>query len=366
MISLRNLIRNKLRTFLTLSGVSIGIAMYVGVTSYANNLKSELRLLFTNQYELIVQSREATSPFSSSISHEVYERLSKQKGVGSAPAIILESIKISKSPYFILAGTSSIEPVLSSISLVEGRLPDLRKPEVIIGQKASLKLNWKLDETIALGTGNSFKVVGVYATGSRLFDTGMIMSIGDASRVLNRRGEINITLIRPQKGYAIQKLLRGIRNDFPELSIVKSQDLLGQIQFVQVVDAVSNGLSMIAVLIAGVFVSNTMLMAITERTREVGILMAVGWSRWMISRIIVVETLMICTLGGMLGNGLGFLMLWLFSNSNIIGLDWATATLNPGILLRSVLLSVILGLVCSVYPAGVASRLSPVQALRFE
>ena len=147
---------------------------------------------------------------------------------------------------------------------------------------------------------------------------------------------------------------------------MKSQDLLGQIQFVQVVDAVSNGLSMIAVLIAGVFVSNTMLMAITERTREVGILMAVGWSRWMISRIIVVETLMICTLGGMLGNGLGFLMLWLFSNSNIIGLDWATATLNPGILLRSVLLSVILGLVCSVYPAGVASRLSPVQALRFE
>ena len=85
----------------------------------------------------------------------------------------------------------------------------MRKPEVIIGQKASLKLNWKLDETIALGTGNSFKVVGVYATGSRLFDTGMIMSIGDASRVLNRRGEINITLIRPQKGYAIQKLLRG-------------------------------------------------------------------------------------------------------------------------------------------------------------
>ena len=49
MISLRNLIRNKLRTFLTLSGVSIGIAMYVAVTSYADNLKSELKTLFTNQ-----------------------------------------------------------------------------------------------------------------------------------------------------------------------------------------------------------------------------------------------------------------------------------------------------------------------------
>ena len=83
MISLRNLIRNKLRTLLTLSGVSIGIAMYVGVTSYADNLKSELKLLFTNQYELIVQSKEATSPFSSSISRMDYERLLKQKGVTS-------------------------------------------------------------------------------------------------------------------------------------------------------------------------------------------------------------------------------------------------------------------------------------------
>jgi putative ABC transport system permease protein len=94
--------------------------------------------------------------------------------------------------------------------------------------------------------------------------------------------------------------------------------------------------------------------------------MAVGWSRWMISRIIVAETLMICTLGGILGNGLGFFMLWLFSNSDIIGLDWATATVNPGILAKSILLSVILGLACSIYPAAIATRLSPVQALRFE
>jgi len=366
MISLRNLIRNKLRTFLTLSGVSIGIAMYVGVTSYAENLKAELKLLFTNQYELIVQSKEATSPFSSTISQEDYERLAKQEGVESVPAIIVESIKIAKSPYFILAGTSSIEPVMSSISMVDGRLPDLRKQEVIIGKKASLKLRWKLNDTIELGTGISFTIVGIYATGSRLFDTGMIMSIEDAKRILNRKDEINIALIRPKQGYAVRSLLLSIKDEFPGLSVMKSRDLLGQIQFVQVIDAVSKGLSLIAVIIAGVFVSNTMLMAITERTREVGILMAIGWSRLMISRTIVAETLMLCTLGGILGDGLGVLMLWLFSNSGIIGLDWATAALNPGIIFKSILLSVTLGLVCSFYPAVVASRLSPVQALRFE
>jgi putative ABC transport system permease protein len=366
MISLRNLIRNKLRTFLTLSGVSIGIAMYVAVTSYADNLKSELKTLFTNQYELIVQSREATSPFSSIISQKEYRQLSSLEGVESTPAIIVESIRISKSPYFILTGTSSIEPVLSSISLVDGRLPDLRNREVIIGKKASLKLDWKLNESIELGTGKPFTVVGIYATGSRMFDTGMIMGIRDAEQVLKRKDEINVVLIRLKKGYATRRLMNNIEHRFPNLSIVKSQDLLGQIQFVQVIDAVSRGLSLIALIIAGVFVSNTMLMAITERTREVGILMAVGWSRLMISRIIVAETLMLCVTGGILGNGLGFLMLWLFSNSDIIGLDWATAALNPGIFLRSILLSVILGLICAIYPAVVASRLSPVQALRFE
>jgi len=366
MIALRNLIRNKLRTFLTLSGVSIGIAMYVGVTSYAENLKAELKLLFTNQYELIVQSKEATSPFSSAISQKDYERLAEQEGIESVPAIIVESIKISKSPYFILAGTSSIEPLLTSISIVDGRLPDLRKQEIIVGKKAALKLHWNLNETIELGGGRSFMIAGIYATGSRLFDTGMIMNIEDAKRVLNRPDTINIVLIRPQKGYAVSRLLLRIKDEFPGLSVMQSRDLLGQIQFVQVVDAVSKGLSLIAVIIAGVFVSNTMLMAITERTREVGILMAIGWSRLMISRTIVAETLIICTLGGILGDGLGFLMLWMFSNSGIIGLDWATAALNPGIIFKSIMLSVILGLVCSFYPALVASRLSPVQALRYE
>ena len=59
-------------------------------------------------------------------------------------------------------------------------------------------------------------------------------------------------------------------------------------------------------------------------------------------------------------------MLWLLSNSNIIGLDWATAALNSTIFFNSIMLSGLLGILCSVYPAIVASRLSPVQALRFE
>jgi len=366
MLALRNLIRNKLRTFLTLTGVTIGVAMYVGVTTYADNLKSELKTLFTNQYELIVQGREATSPFSSRISQQEYRELSKMEGVESMPAIIIESIKIPKSPYFILAGTSSIEPVLSSISLVEGRLPDLRRREVIIGKKASLKLHWDLNAEIELGSGKPFRIVGIYATGSRLFDTGMIMSIHDAKGVLKRMDEINIAMIRLEKGYSPRRVIDYVETHFPDVSITESQDLLGQIQFVQVIDSVSRGLSLMALVIAGVFVSNTMLMAITERTREVGILMAVGWSRLMISRVIVVETIILCVMGGVAGNGAGFLMLWLLSNSNIIGLDWATAALNYKIFINSIMLSGLLGILCSIYPAAVASRLSPVQALRFE
>jgi len=366
MLALRNLIRNKLRTFLTLTGVTIGIAMYVGVTTYADNLKSELKTLFTNQYELIVQGKEATSPFSSRISQQEYRQLSELEGVESIPAIIVESIKIPKSPYFILAGTSSIEPILSSVSLVEGRLPDLRKREIIIGNKASLKLHWGLNASVELGTGQPFTVVGIYATGSRLFDTGMIMSIHDAKRVLKRVDEINVALIRLEKGFSARRVIRHIQKQFPDLSITESRDLLGQIQFVQVIDSISRGLSLMALVIAGIFVSNTMLMAITERTREVGILMAVGWSRLMISRVIVVETLILCMVGGIAGNGLGFMMLWLLSNSNIIGLDWATAALNFEIFLNSIMLSGLLGILCSIYPAVVASRLSPVQALRFE
>lgn len=354
------------RTILTLMGVAIGIAMFVTISSYALNLRSELGALLTNKYELIVQGRDATSPFSSRISGAEYQYILQTEGVDDSPAILIDSIKLPQSPYFILTGTSSIEPVLSSISLVTGRLPDLRQREILLGRKASRLLERDLGDTIQVISGRPYRVVGVYATGSRLFDNGMIMSLENARAHLKRSDELNVVLLRLKQGYSADKLIAALQKALPGITVTKSRDLLGQIQFVQVIDAISKGLSLVALIIAGIFVSNTMLMAITERTREIGILMAVGWSRFMIFKTILIETLIICGLGGLFGNLLGLFLLWLSSHSGIIGLDWAQATITQPVFYQSIGLSVLLGVCCSGYPAFIASRLSPVQALRYE
>ncbi len=366
MLSIKNLTRQIGRTLLTLMGVAIGIAMFVTISSYARNLRSELGALLTNKYDLIVQGRDATSPFSSRISGSEYQHILQTEGVDDSPAILIDSIKLPQSPYFILTGTSSLEPVLSSISLVEGRLPDLRKREILLGRKASRKLERAVGDTIQVITGQPFRVVGVYATGSRLFDNGMIMSLAYARTYLKRSDEINVVLLRLKQGYSADKLIGTLQDALPEITVTKSRDLLGQIQFVQVIDAISKGLSLVALIIAGIFVSNTMLMAITERTREIGILMAIGWSRFMIFKTILAETLVICFIGGLFGNLLGLLLLWMSSHSGIIGLDWAQASITRPIFYQSIGLSTILGVCCSGYPAFIATRLSPVQALRHE
>jgi len=366
MLSLKNLARHRTRTLLTLVGVAIGIAMFVTISSYALNLRTELDALLTNKYDLIVQGRDATSPFSSRVTEAEYQALSRIEGVDDSPAIMIDSIKLPQSPYFILAGTSSIEPVLSSISLVRGRLPDLRKPEILLGRKAARNLKRDLGDTMQLINPEPYQVVGIYATGSRLFDNGMIMSLADAKINLKRKAEINVVLLRLKKGYAPQKVIQTIQETLRDLFVTESRDLLGQIQVVQVIDAVSNGLSFIALVIAGIFVSNTMLMVTTERTREIGILMAVGWSRFMISRTVFLETMIICFMGGLFGNLLGYVMLWISSQSGVIGLDWARAAISRAVFFKSIGLSMILGVCCSLYPAIVASRLSPVQALRYE
>ena len=366
MLSLKNLSRHITRTLLTLMGVAIGIALFVAISSYAMNLRTELGALLTNKYDLIVQGRDATSPFSSRVTEAEYQELTGLEGVDDSPAIMLDSIKLPESPYFILAGTSSIEPVLSSISLIDGRLPDLREPEILLGRKASIKLQRSIGDTIQLLNPEPYRVVGIYATGSRLFDNGMIMSLKDAKINLKRSAEINIVLLRLKDGYSPEKVIQTIQLKLKDLLVTESRDLLGQIQVVQVIDAISKGLSLVALVIAGIFVSNTMLMVINERTREIGILMAVGWSRFMISRTIFLETMIICFIGGLIGNLFGYLMLWVSSESGVIGLDWARATISSPIFYKSMGLSLVLGLCCSLYPALIASRLSPVQALRYE
>ena len=131
-----------------------------------------------------------------------------------------------------------------------------------------------------------------------------------------------MAFIQVKEGKSPDEILEKINQHFPELSATHSGNLIGQIRFIKVVETSARTISIISFIACCIIVMNTFMMAVTERTKEIGILRAVGWSRWMVARNIVFEAMGICLLGGILGNLVGLVQLWIFSQVNPEGLGW--------------------------------------------
>jgi putative ABC transport system permease protein len=126
-----------------------------------------------------------------------------------------------------------------------------------------------------------------------------------------------------------------------------------------------SGISILAIAVGGVSVLNTMLMSVLERTREIGVLRALGWRRRRVLGLVVQESLILAELGGAAGVLVAFGLSALLRALPMIGesmlADWA-----PAVFLRAVAVATLLGLVGGLYPAYRATRLQPIEALRYE
>jgi putative ABC transport system permease protein len=176
-----------------------------------------------------------------------------------------------------------------------------------------------------------------------------------------------MAFIQVKEGRSPEEVLAKLNQHFPELSATRSGNLIGQIRLIKVVETSAWAISIISFIACCIIVMNTFMMAVAERTKEIGILMAVGWSRWMVAKNIVFEAIGICLLGGVLGNLMGFVQLWVFSQINPEGLGWwVSLSGSVDILAKSIGLSLLLGIIGSLYPALRASKLLPAEALRYE
>jgi putative ABC transport system permease protein len=124
----------------------------------------------------------------------------------------------------------------------------------------------------------------------------------------------------------------------------------------------------ISLLVGGVGIMNIMLVSVTERTREIGIRMAVGARQWDILRQFLVESVLLSSIGGLIGLGLGTAAsagITALINSLISGTEWPTVISLTAAAI-AILFGVVVGVVFGFYPAWRASRLDPIEALRYE
>jgi len=117
----------------------------------------------------------------------------------------------------------------------------------------------------------------------------------------------------------------------------------------------------VSLIVGGIGIMNIMLVSVTERTREIGIRMAVGAREGDIMMQFLIESIVLSCMGGVIGVAISLALIWVMDNW--IGLATVFA---PGTVLMSLAFSGVVGVFFGFYPARKAARLNPIQALRFE
>ncbi len=371
-LAFRNLCRSRIRTILTLVGVGGSIALFVSLTCISSDIKQQLdQTVARSNIDIIVQQKGASTPVTSRVEMVSIHAIERIEGVKSVSSVIVGSVKTQRVPYLLVFGVSSQEPYFSlskwlGTGLIDGRMLRYGKPEVLLGRLAAKRLRKKVGDSILLGAKQEYLVSGIYWLGQSILDGSVIVEINSSQDILRREGFVNLAMIEAHNKNQTAGLIRDIARAFPGLDATPASSLRKQIRAVTMIDGFIASVSILTLLLSGVLILNTLLMAISERTREIGVLMAIGWSRLMIIRLIVTEALLLGAFGGLIGYGGAFPALQFIKFLPTMGPGWIPAVPAPEQLLSAMGLACGIAGISSLYPALFATRLLPAAALRYE
>jgi putative ABC transport system permease protein len=370
-LALKNIMRNRTRTILTTLGILIGIGAIVALGSIAEGIDASIQssLQLTASKITVMPADSGLFSVGNDLTPEDLEILEGIGGVEDiVPVVIsLGAIQPFSGPEYIVIG---IEPgktqyfVGENVKMYQGRpLEDGDSGAAMIGRTIAEKYNIQVGDSWTVEE-EDFEIVGIIdETGISDIDASVLVTLEDLRGVLETENYYSVYLI-PDDVKDTEKIAAEIEDASDDLQAMTSEELARQAS--EIVDQIrffTFGIGAIAAFVGGLGVMNTMIMAVLERRREIGVMKAIGATNRMVLTQILTESALISLIGGIGGVLLGMGASYILISASF---GQISPVVTPSLALTGIGFALFLGVIGGLYPARKASKLDPVDALRYE
>ncbi len=409
---IKNIFRNKARSFLAVIGIAIGVAAVVGLGLVTDNLSASTQNALTAgaaDFSVVNGTSSGNSEPKSSGQGRVFisnggqqfggmiqfinqtkvAEIQQIPGVSNAAGVLrtMTSLNNSDSNTTDESAPTTSESASGSEVVTKGNFASLigidgkdismnnmvitngsvfsGENEVIVGKTEAQSLNKTVGDTISLYN-QTFKIVGIYETGNFMDDRGIAMSLDKLQNLTGNTEKVSLILVKASNGTNANDLAKTIGQKYSN-ELTTSTSLSGLKRMNNGLDIINSGswaVSLLAILVGGIIVIVTMMKAVSERTREIGVLRAIGWTKQRIVTMVLGESLLLSLIAIVVGLVIGIGIVEVISATHI--LRGVMPAFSVFLLLKGIGVALFLGIIGGIYPAYRASRLAPTEALRYE
>jgi putative ABC transport system permease protein len=370
-IIVRNVLRRKMRSLLTVTGVALAIAAVVSLLGVSSGFTTSLMTMYQSRgVDLVVVRAGVADRLTSSLDEELGKR------IAALPQVKHVAGSLTEVSSFPIRGWNADSFAFDHLPIVKGRkLEAGDQKAVVVGVDLAKDKHLKLGDTLEVET-YPFKVIGIFDNQNPIENSSVVMLLSDLQELMDRPNQVTefqVATVTPDADdqnpveevrHAIESMTddegRSLR-----LAAMPTQEFVSSTTQLRLAKAMAWMTSVIALLIGGVGILNTMIMSVLERTQEIGVLRSLGWRRSRIVRLILGESMLLTLLGAALGTvlaiGLTNLLIYLSVVPDIVEGDF-----SPQVLLTGLAMALLVGVFGGLYPAWRGANLPPTEALRYE
>lgn len=364
----RNVWSRKSRSVGICLAVALAVMTVVTLAVTSNGLESSATAIISiGRADFTVAQKGTSDILESAIDQTELRRIARTPGVARTVGVLVETEHLNAdNPVFIEIGIAPQDLAAFGVQVVRGHAYQATAPHQCM-------LGWRAAANLGLGVGSRFRadgtwntVTGLYSTGNAFGDSGAMFPLPAIQGYNRVPGIVTLVFVRVASGVKAATVAKRIDYNMPELATITTASQFGRSDRTLVfLQAAVNGSTVLAVVIGAIIVANTMLLSLFERTREFGVLRAIGWTHRRTIALLFGETLLLTLLGLALGVCASVVVARILESLPALrGILHVSYTADA--FARAMITALAMTIVGGLYPILRAAFLSPLRALSHE